>query len=126
MLMPRNTRSSGDAPGIKALKRFFSTVWLPGSVTSVPDALLVHRETLERPFPYVVGDEGVEEQFPVTPVADPPVGMQHPEHGHPMLRSSAVSLLIGSTIPRDAGTSAGLPGAQNVFCIYRSREEPHG
>ena len=37
--------------------------------------------------------------------------------GTPRLRSSAVSLLIGSTMSLDAGTSAGLPGAQNVFCM---------
>ena len=37
--------------------------------------------------------------------------------GTPRARSSAVNRLIGSTMPRAAGTSAGAPGAQKALCM---------
>ena len=32
-------------------------------------------------------------------------------------RTSAASLLIAGTTPREAGTSTGAPGARNAFCM---------
>jgi hypothetical protein len=63
--MPRSTRSSGDEPA--------------------PDGLLPGGEAFERPFADLVGDDGVEEQLPIALVADPAVGMQHPDHRHAKL-----------------------------------------
>jgi hypothetical protein len=37
--------------------------------------------------------------------------------GTPRSRNPAVSVLILPTIERETGTSAGLPGSQNVFCM---------
>ena len=81
--MPRRTRSSGEAPGIKALYRFFSTVLSAGSVTSAPQTLCRAAARLSSVFSRTSSATMVlKNSSQSLLLADPLVGVQHPDHRH--------------------------------------------
>src|SRR5262249_21357488 len=82
-----------------------------------PDALLGSSQTLKRLFPHLVGDDGVEEKFPVASGANSLIGMQDPDHRHAQAAESGRQLVDRLDDASRRRTSAGPPGAQNVFCM---------
>ena len=73
-------------------------------------------ERLYGSFLHILGHEVAHEVFPVLlPFADV-VALVIQITSPPISRSSSLRRL-SSQIPREAGTSAGAPGSQNMFCM---------